>query len=153
MQVPASAAEYYAQQPIHLSDIAGDDEACTCGADVLASNLVAAQGQVSAFDVASAMSALSARPALSGDLDAAFGLNAWGTAGVKLSSPAVSPILSSSSLSSSISAWSSLMPTSRKQASDSLDHSASKLERTLKLEQTLDDIAADVAEFHADQAD
>lgn len=147
VQVPASAAEYYAQQPIHLSDIAGDDEACTCGADVPASSLAAGQTYVSPAEALNTISAASARSAVSGDLDAAFGLSGWGAAGAKLSSPTVSPILSSSSLSSSISGWSSLMPLARKPTNDSLEHSTSKLE------QTLDDIAADVAEFHADQAE
>ena len=86
VQVAASAAEYYAQQPIHLLNIAGTDQPCTCAA-CMAARAAAADPMQAQTVGAPAGLAASAYSALSGDLDAAFGLGGGGAASAKLFVP------------------------------------------------------------------
>jgi hypothetical protein len=141
VQVPQNAAEYYAQQPIHLQHIPGTDEDCMDAVTPTRSSV----GAVSMATNAAAAAAPRLTPESSSDLDAT-GAGGWGKlASAKLSSPTVSSILANNSASTGSSALSGPLFSSRKHAADSLADGD-------QLEQTLEEIAADVAEFETRDA-
>jgi hypothetical protein len=132
VQVPQNAAEYYAQQPIHLMQIRGTDQPCTCA------QCMAARADAAVVALQSPPIVTAASPPT--DDTGLLGLLAPSGTSVKLTTltHAASPVLADSRSTVSTfqrTGWSFL---ARKLDGESSTESSSELEKSL------DDIAADV---------
>lgn len=132
LAVPQNAADYYAQQPLHLLNIPGTDQPCTCAACLAARG--EPTGSVVAHPAANSSSTSLANVALLRSFVSSA--TAEGTAPVLNKAQLLIPAAQPSKLSSG---W--LL--ARKPSSD--------LDRVLtdKLDETIDDLAVDVAQASA----
>jgi hypothetical protein len=140
--VPQNAAEYYAQQPLHLLNIQGTDQPCTCAACMAAR--AAATGSSEPSSATGISAAISSLIASAAD-DTGFGDGSLAaSASLKISSLSSSlasrPILATAASANLLQERNAFLASARKSAIDSLDR------LTSQLEETLDDIAADISQ-------